>query len=225
MKKIIRRFRNKNTWVGVQEKLTLKNIEELMNKTKSNSKALNIYCDIPWPSATESLPDFKKTGDVQNYVEFLKDLPANHYETLIAVGLLEHLPNPQEFINECHRILITGGILVLRVSSTFSVHVGPHDYFHFTIFGMRLLLNEKFWKEEILEGSSQPYRTIAILLQRVLFQTRSKFMVRLLTHMLILALPKFDAFVQNQYFDTSYSQESKIDSMLPSNINGIFSKK
>lgn len=225
MKKIIRRFKNRNTWVGLREKLTLKNIEELMSQTKLNSKTLNIYCDIPWPLATESLPDFKKAGDIFSYVEFLKELPADDYETLIAVGLLEHLPNPQEFINECHRILIPGGTLVLRVSSTFSVHVGPHDYFHYTIFGIRLLLNEKMWKEEILEGSSQPYRTIAILLQRVLYQTRSKFLVRLITHMLILALPKFDAFVQNQYFDTSYSQESKIDSMLPSNINAIFSKK
>jgi 2-polyprenyl-3-methyl-5-hydroxy-6-metoxy-1,4-benzoquinol methylase len=37
----------------------------------------------------------------------------NSFDTIIAGELIEHLPNPKKFLKESHRILKTGGIIIL----------------------------------------------------------------------------------------------------------------
>jgi SAM-dependent methyltransferase len=224
IKLIRRKFANRSSWHGYKSKLTLPDINKFLDSANIGGQTLNIYCDVEWPNAEFTFPDYKSTGSINMYLKHISSIADESYDTIIAVGLLEHLPNPGDFLDGCWRILKPGGKMVLRVSSVFSLHVGPNDYFHFTKYGLLELLKTQSWQINLLRGSSQPYKTSAILLQRILLQAKSKFISRLITHLLIFLLLKLDGSIISQYEDTSYSEEKIVDSMAPSNIEAILTK-
>jgi SAM-dependent methyltransferase len=44
--------------------------------------------------------------------------PANYFDVVSGFYVIEHLPNPMVFLEECHRILKPGGLLLLRYPHT-----------------------------------------------------------------------------------------------------------
>lgn len=58
------------------------------------------------------------------------------FDTVLAIQLLEHLPEPREFFSEIHRILKSGGILILTVPLVNPVHEVPYDFLRYTSFGL-----------------------------------------------------------------------------------------
>jgi SAM-dependent methyltransferase len=77
-------------------------------------------------------------GDVQK-LDFIE---ANLYDGALILEVLEHVPHPQTAIREIHRILKTGGMLILSVPHLSWLHEEPHDYFRFTSYGLKVLLEE-----------------------------------------------------------------------------------
>jgi len=61
-------------------------------------------------------------------------------DTLLSFQVLEHLPEPRHFLNECYRILQSGGSLILTVPFQWRVHEAPYDFFRFTRFGLEYML-------------------------------------------------------------------------------------
>ena len=53
-------------------------------------------------------------------------------DTIIATEVLEHLYNPQQAIQEMHRLLKPGGVCLLSTRFIYEYHADPHDYFRFT---------------------------------------------------------------------------------------------
>jgi len=43
------------------------------------------------------------------------EFPDHYFDTIIAIAVLEHIFDPFEFINECHRLLKPGGHLIIEV--------------------------------------------------------------------------------------------------------------
>lgn len=60
-------------------------------------------------------------------------------DTLLASDVLEHLPFPHAFLDECHRVLRPGGVLIGNVPFLYWLHEEPHDYFRYTEHGLRHL--------------------------------------------------------------------------------------
>lgn len=63
-------------------------------------------------------------------------------DTVISLSVMEHLREPQLFLSEAFRILKKSGTMVLQVPFMWSVHEAPHDYFRYTKYGLRCMLEK-----------------------------------------------------------------------------------
>lgn len=61
-------------------------------------------------------------------------------DTVLSFSVLEHLYEPQLMLNEAYRILKPGGALILQVPWQWWIHEAPYDFFRYTPYGLRLLL-------------------------------------------------------------------------------------
>lgn len=60
----------------------------------------------------------------------------NFFDLVICNNVLEHVPTPQQAVDEIHRCLKPGGKLFLVVPFLFPLHDIPHDYFRFTEYSL-----------------------------------------------------------------------------------------
>jgi len=71
-----------------------------------------------------------------------EDMPVEDgtFDLVLCTQVLEHCDNPQKIVDECHRVLKPGGILIVTVPSIYPQHGYPADNWRFMPDGMRLLL-------------------------------------------------------------------------------------
>src|SRR3989344_2312322 len=92
-------------------------------------------------------------------------------DTVILLMVLEHLPNPQRALTEIGRILRPGGILIASTIQTYPLHDGPYDYFRYTEFALRSLIEKAGLKLRRIHSGGNVATTIAILANVQIFQT------------------------------------------------------
>jgi len=70
------------------------------------------------------------------------DLPLadDSVDTALATELMEHLPDPDQFLSQITRVLRPFGTLILSVPFMEPLHEEPRDYYRFTPYSLRLLL-------------------------------------------------------------------------------------
>ncbi|NDJ76694.1 MAG: methyltransferase domain-containing protein, partial [Chloroflexi bacterium] len=59
-------------------------------------------------------------------------------------GVLEHVDDFQAGMREITRVLKPGGILLLGLPFRQALHLEPHDYWRFTEYGLRYLLEDDY---------------------------------------------------------------------------------
>ena len=214
--------------IFLRGKRSTKNLVRLCEENASEKPTIIIHTeDVDFrpyfPNSTVVSKSENKKSDflVGTFFDELKDIEPSSYDVAICTGLLEHVPNPQLLIDNIRNLLKPGGKMIMSSSAVFSYHEGPHNYFHFTPFGMKHLLKE--WSSiKTLKGSSQPFETIGILLQRILLQCDIFPPLRPLIELLCLVIPLFDKAVSDQFDSTwQYTDDHKIDSMMPSNVQVV----
>jgi len=224
-RKFLRRLSRKNFLV--KNKLTRKNLNRLCEENSTATKTLVVHSeDVDYEPFFPNTYTVTKRRDVpadlhvDSYYKDLSRIPSSSYEVILCTGLLEHIPDPQKIVDDFYRILKPGGKIVLSASSVFSLHESPDDFFHFTPYGVKLLFER--WTRVDIKGSSQPFETIAILLQRINLQCDIFFPVRILVELFYLIIPILDRFIVRQYSTRQFRNEySEIDSMMPSNVQVV----
>ena len=68
-------------------------------------------------------------------------------DTVISLSVMEHLCEPQVFLNEAYRILRKGGGFVLQVPWQWWIHEAPYDYFRYTPYGLKYMLEKAGFKD------------------------------------------------------------------------------
>lgn len=135
----------------------------------------------------------------------LAHVPDASHDLVICTALLEHVAEPGRLVEQLRRILRPGGRAIVTGSAVFPFHGTPHNYFHYTPNGLRHLFAD--WSRfEVLRGSSKPYTTLAILLQRINLQCDIFPPLRLFNELIIRVLPLLDVFVLRQH-DTMASRD------------------
>lgn len=125
----------------------------------------------------------------------------NSYGTIVCSEVFEHLQDPKAAVSEIHRVLKPGGLLLLTTRFLFPIHDAPSDFWRYTPFSLRLLFKE--W--EILEiiPESDTFSTLAVLIQRIIFQTdvRGGTLTKGLLYMLAILFSKMDILIKKRWGD------------------------
>lgn len=82
----------------------------------------------------------KRHDDVVYYDGGKFPFPDASFDHVLSVEVMEHVPDPSQFLGEVTRVLRKGGSLVLTVPWSARLHHIPHDYSRFSRFALGALL-------------------------------------------------------------------------------------
>lgn len=70
-------------------------------------------------------------------------VPSERFDAVVCHQVLEHVNQPGKAISEMHRVLKSGGYLVVSVPHLSRLHELPHDYFRYTPNGIKFLAEQQ----------------------------------------------------------------------------------
>jgi ubiquinone/menaquinone biosynthesis C-methylase UbiE len=72
----------------------------------------------------------------------LAEIPVDgdRFDHVLLTQVLEHVPEPTKVLSELHRVLKPGGVLWLTAPLFYAEHERPYDFYRYTRFGLRHLL-------------------------------------------------------------------------------------
>lgn len=200
------------------KKLTRPFINAFLKKYSTSAVTLDIGASGSdhreyFPNRTTLDVDASKNSDV---VADAHNLPFKDgsFEVVVCSEMLEHADDPQKVIDEIGRVLKPGGLAVLTTRFAFPIHDAPSDYWRFTPYGLRKLFSEFEVIEVATDGG--PSHTIAIQLQRIIFQTDLPKVIKGILYFVITVLPYFDNLISHQYGNIGRTME--VDTMLSSGV-------
>lgn len=119
------------------------------------------YCDsyigVDW---SESLHDIK--ADIVADLNKPFGIKSEVADTVISFSVMEHLCEPQIFLNESYRILKQGGMMILAVPWMWEVHEAPHDYFRYTPYGLKYMFEKAGYRDIYVQPTTGFFTTIFV---------------------------------------------------------------
>lgn len=190
------------------QKITRRKLDAFMRAHASNSLTLDLGAgNSPYrtyfPNRISADIDRRLGIDV---VCDAHNLPfaADTFEIVVCTEVLEHLINPHSALKEIRRVLKPGGRLLLTTRFIFPIHDAPGDFFRFTAFGLRHLLDNG-WEILELHEEADAQETLAILLQRIVYQgnLRGGKLTKFILLSLALALERGPRLIKAEFMDIS----------------------
>jgi SAM-dependent methyltransferase len=88
-----------------------------------------------------------------DYVCDLVEIPVEdaRFDHVLLTQVLEHIPEPPRVVAELHRVLKPGGTLWLTAPLFYAEHERPYDFFRYTQFGLRRLLESAGFEVQELD--------------------------------------------------------------------------
>lgn len=94
-----------------------------------------------FPHATTYITSDVVDGcDLRLDVRAMPEISSGSFDTVFCSGVLEHVDDCHAAVAECHRVLKSGGALLVGVPFSQKIHRAPLDFWRFTEFGFRYLL-------------------------------------------------------------------------------------
>lgn len=117
----------------------------------------NSYIGIDWEDSFHN-----KKADL--FMDLNKPIKINSSlaDTIVSLSVLEHLYEPQIMLTEAYRILKNDGYLILQVPFQWWLHEAPHDYYRYTPYGLKYLLEKAGFDSIIVLPSSGLFTTLAL---------------------------------------------------------------
>jgi SAM-dependent methyltransferase len=122
------------------------------------------------------------------------------FETAFCLQVLEHVSEPEQCLREALRVLAPGGHLILTAPHIWNVHEAPHDYYRFTEYGLRYLL-EKAGFEVVEVRAMGGYFVTAGARLCYFIAHFDRWGLQVLTRPLFLVVQALSAFLDRIYCD------------------------
>lgn len=96
------------------------------------------------------------TGKKYAQPDYVCDLAAipvedERFDHVLLTQVLEHLPEPAKVLAELNRVMKPGGTLWLSAPFFYTEHERPYDYYRYTRYGLRFLLEQAGFRVRELE--------------------------------------------------------------------------
>lgn len=123
-----------------------------------SSKTHYVSLDYPATHAKgyEGIPDIFGDG---HHLPFRNE----SFNSIILLDVLEHLPFPEQCLQETARVLCKGGKLILKVPFLYPLHDMPHDFQRWTLPGLEMLLKREQFTISDQRFFGNPSETAAAL--------------------------------------------------------------
>jgi SAM-dependent methyltransferase len=108
----------------------------------------DVYC-VDWENTGA-----QKRSHIDQYVDLNKklDIQSSSFDSVLLSDVLEHIAEPRNLLQELARVLRPQGTLVVFVPFLYRIHEEPHDYYRYTEFALKHLLQTSGF--EVLELQS-----------------------------------------------------------------------
>jgi len=117
-------------------------------------KYVDTYIGVDW---TKTLHNSK--ADIVSDLNIKINLDNETADTIVSLSVMEHLYEPQTFLNEAYRILKKDSYIILGVPWMWGIHEAPHDYFRYTSFGLEYMFQKAGFKEIKIEPTTGFFTT------------------------------------------------------------------
>jgi SAM-dependent methyltransferase len=159
------------------EKISRKQLNQKISRFASELKTLEVG-SFGQASYTKYFPNRigvdVKPGKGTDIVASVYELPFGdaEFDVVLRCSVLEHLEDPRKAIAEMMRVLKPKGRIIVSVPFLFPLHDAPGDYWRFTKYGLRSLFSQ--WEIVKLEAETDTKQALAVLMQRLGYQTRMR---------------------------------------------------
>jgi SAM-dependent methyltransferase len=92
-------------------------------------------------------------ADLLGDLQAMPEVATASMDGVVCTQVLEHLPRPWDAVAEIGRVLRPGGWLVLSAPHLSPIHEAPHDYYRYTRFALRRLLEEREFEVRSVEAA------------------------------------------------------------------------
>ncbi len=192
------------------QKITRRNLDKFLEGYATNKKILDIGSG--GSSYGRYFPN-RLTVDIDpdRNPEIVADAHAlpfrdGEFEVVLCTEVLEHVKDPIQVISELRRVLKIGGKVILTTRFVYPLHDTPNDFWRFTEYGLKLLFKD--WRIIDFRSETATFSTIAVLLQRIGFQTKLHMnkISKLLIFGLAYIFDKINFLVVKEFGDIQKSQ-------------------
>ncbi len=158
------------------KKITRPRIRAFLSKHATDGMVIDIgsgddyYKDL-FPNKLNIDIDPKRNPDIVGDVCCLP-FDNDSVDGILNIEVLEHVSDPRGAVDEMFRVLKPGGKLILTTRFAFPIHDAPGDFFRYTKYGLKNLFDK--WEIESVEEESASFEAVAVILQRLMFQTKFK---------------------------------------------------
>ncbi len=85
-------------------------------------------------------------------------------DCVLCTQVLEHTNNPDFYLKELYRVMKPGGVAILTIPFMWQQHLKPYDFFRYTEFGARYLIENNNFFIELMEKNPKGLSAIFVLL-------------------------------------------------------------